>query len=456
MKYCGTCRLAPLILAITLTGVAAQEREIAPMPSLAGLVDRTAPAVVSITITAPLDRSPRILGGRPVPPMLEEYLEDLPEESEGAGSGVIVDSENGYVLTNHHVIAAASAIRVTLSDRRSFEAAVLGSDELADLAILQIEADDLTAIPFAATNDLLVGDYVVAIGNPFGIGQTVTSGIVSALGRAGGFTDNNQAFEDFIQTDASINPGNSGGALVNLRGELVGINSAIISTGFGGGNVGIGFAIPADMIASVMGRLLEFGEVRRGLLGVYMRSVTPVLASDLGLGTTAGAMVVGVTSQSAAEAAGIAIYDVIVGINGERISADNELRNRIAMKLPGDDVELQVFRDGSERTVRAVLGSRVEDEPAEETSDLRPTRTSSPLDGMQFLAENEQPLGITVRAIAPRSLADNADVHPGDLIVAINRNPVKSVEDARRLADQSWTVVLEIMRDNQRLLAVLR
>jgi S1-C subfamily serine protease len=167
-------------------------------------------------------------------------------------------------------------------------------------------------------------------------------------------------------------------------------------------------------------------------------------------------MVVGVTSQSAAEAAGIAIYDVIVGINGERISADNELRNRIAMKLPGDDVELQVFRDGSERTVRAVLGSRVEDEPAEETSDLRPTRTSSPLDGMQFLAENEQPLGITVRAIAPRSLADNADVHPGDLIVAINRNPVKSVEDARRLADQSWTVVLEIMRDNQRLLAVLR
>ena len=455
MKFRGTRPLAPLILAVSFTAVSAQEREVAPLPSLAELVDRAAPAVVTITITAALDQPSRFFGGRAVPPQLEEYLEGLPEEGEGAGSGVIVDSNNGYVLTNHHVIATASAIRVTLNDNRSFDAAIVGSDSLSDLAILQIDADGLTAMPFAATEDLLVGDYVVAIGNPFGIGQTVTSGIVSALGRAGGFTANNGAFEDFIQTDASINPGNSGGALINLRGELVGINSAIISTGFGGGNVGIGFAIPANMIESVMGRLLEFGEVHRGLLGVYMQSVTPVLASDLGLDTSAGALVLSVESPSAAEAAGIAIYDVIVGIDGERISAHNELRNRIAMKLPGDAVELQLIRDGRERTVRALLGSRDRDE-AEQRLELQTSRTSSPLDGMLFLAENADEQGITVRSIAPRSLAADADVRPGDLVVAINRNPIGNVEDARRLADQSWTVVLEIMRNNQRLLAVLR
>jgi len=380
----------------------------------------------------------------------------LPEEAEGAGSGVIVDSENGYVLTNHHVIATASAIRVTLNDNRSFGAAVIGSDSLSDLAILQIEADGLTAIPFASTEDLLVGDYVVAIGNPFGIGQTVTSGIVSALGRAGGFTDNNGAFEDFIQTDASINPGNSGGALINLRGELVGINSAIISTGFGGGNVGIGFAIPTDMITSVMGRLLEFGEVRRGLLGVVMESVTPVLASDLDLDATAGGMVLSVASPSAAEAAGIDIYDVIVGIDGERVLASNELRNRIAMKLPGETVEVQFVRAGTERTVQVALGLREQEASEDQGSESRPSRTSGPLDGMQFLAENEEQQGLTVRTVAPRSLAARADVRPGDLVVAINRNPVDDIEEAERLAGQTWTVVLEIMRGDQRLLAVLR
>lgn len=453
MKFLGIRLLPPLFLAVTLTCVSAQEREVAPMPSLAELVQRTTPAVVSITVMAPLDQPQRTFRGRPVPQTPEDFW---PEEAEGAGSGVIVDSGNGYVLTNHHVIATATAIRVTLSDNRSFDAAIIGSDELADLAVLQIEAEGLTALPFASMEDLLVGDYVVAIGNPFGIGQTVTSGIVSALGRAGGFTDNNNAFEDFIQTDASINPGNSGGALVNLRGELVGVNSAIISTGFGGGNVGIGFAIPADMITSVMGRLLEFGEVRRGLLGVVMESVTPVLASDLDLDASSGGLVLSVTSPSAAETAGLAIYDVIVGIDGERVLASNELRNRIAMKLPGETVELQFVRDGTERTVRAVLGLRAPPESDVQASGARPTRTSGPLDGMQFLAETEQQQGITVRSIAQRSLAARADVRPGDQIVAINRNPVDSVEDAMLLADQSWTVVLEIMRDNQRLLAVLR
>jgi Do/DeqQ family serine protease len=450
MKFCGTRQLAPLILAVAVTSVSAQDREVAPMPSLAELVERTAPAVVSITVTAPLGQSQRLFRGRPLP---EEYF---PEEAEGAGSGVIVDSENGYVLTNHHVIATASAIRVTLNDNRSFGATVIGSDSLSDLAILQVEADGLTAIPFASTEDLLVGDYVVAIGNPFGIGQTVTSGIVSALGRAGGFTDTNDAFEDFIQTDASINPGNSGGALVNLRGELVGINSAIISTGFGGGNVGIGFAIPTDMISSVMGRLLESGEVRRGLLGVVMESVTPVLASDLDLDAPAGGLVLSVASPSAAETAGIEIYDVIVGIDGERFLASNELRNRIARKLPGETVEIQLIRDGTEHTVRATLGLRPPPEADDQATDVQPTRASGPLDGLQFLADNEQQQGIAVRAVAQRSLAARADVHPGDLIVAINRSPVDSVEEAQRLADQSWSVVLEIVRDNQKLLAVLR
>jgi Do/DeqQ family serine protease len=455
MRLNGICPLGCAFLLFGISGAFAQEREIGPLPSLAGLVEKTAPAVVNITVTEMVPQTPGFSRGRRVPPIFEEFLEQQPEEQQGAGSGVIVDTVNGYVLTNHHVIANASAILVTLVDNRIFDATVIGSDPSTDLAVLQIDADRLTAIPFASTNDLLVGDYVVAIGNPFGLGQTVTSGIVSALGRAGGFTENRDGFEDFIQTDASINQGNSGGALVNLKGELVGINSAIISTGFGGGSVGIGFAIPSEMIVSVMGRLLEYGEVRRGLLGVVMNSNTPGIATDLGLGTSVGALVQEVTPDSAAEAAGIRIYDVIVGVDGERVSVGNELRNRIAMKLPGETVTLQIVRDGREQSVTAVLDAR-EDSGQAQRPAWELGRASTPLDGVEFIANDSLEQGIRVQSIAPDSLADDADLRPGDLITAINRHPVSDVENARQLVSESWTVVLEIEREARRRLLVLR
>ena len=450
----GTRALCCVILVLGLNGASAQEREIAPLPSLAELVERTAPAVVNIAVTEIVDRSPSQLGGR------RGYrpFEDIPpgplQPREGAGSGVIVDTGNGYVLTNHHVIATASEIRVTLVDNRSFRATVIGSDSASDLAVLQIAADGLTAIPFASTQDLLVGDYVVAIGNPFGIGQTVTSGIVSALGRAGGFTQ--EGYEDFIQTDASINPGNSGGALINLRGELVGINSAIISTGFGGGNVGIGFAIPADMIVSVMSRLLEFGEVRRGLLGVYLRTATPEVAADLDLEVSAGALVMDVTPGSAADTAELRIYDVIVAVDGQRIASQNELRNRIAMKLPGETVALQVVRGGREYSVNAVLGENETTASNEQTAEPASVESAGPLDGVEFLVDGEPEAGIRVRSIQPETMADDADLRPGDLITAINRNPVRNVDDARTLASETWTVILEIVRDDRNQLLVVR
>jgi serine protease DegQ len=455
MRLNGIRRLgyAVFVCCAGFSGAFAQEREIAPLPSLAGLVERTAPAVVNISVTEVVDQPSAFFGGRRVPPLFEEFLDELPEERQGAGSGVIVDAASGYVLTNHHVIATASEIRVTLIDNRGFDARVIGSDPNTDLAVLQIEADGLTAIPFASTRDLLVGDYVVAIGNPFGIGQTVTSGIVSALGRVGGFTEG--GYEDFIQTDASINPGNSGGALINLRGELVGINSAIISTGFGGGNVGIGFAIPSEMVVSVMGRLLEFGEVRRGLLGVYMESLTPEVAAALGLGVTAGALVLDVTPDSAAMAAGIRIYDVIVGVDGDRVSAANELRNRIGMKLPDESVEVQLVRDGNERSIRAILGANTQSTQTQQT-EPESRAAPAPLDGVELIVQGDQEQGLRVRSVDPDSMAAAADLFPGDLITAINQHPVSGIADARSLASQSRTVVLEIERDSRRRLLVIR
>ena len=447
-------RLVCLITALGFAAASAQERVPGPLPSLAPLVATTAPAVVNIAVTELVESRASFFGGRRAPPELEALPEGQPRERLGAGSGVIVDADNGYVLTNHHVIASASEILVTLVDRRNYYARVVGSDPNTDLAVLQIEAENLTAIPFASTADLQVGDYVVAIGNPFGLGQTVTSGIVSALGRIGGFT--NDAFEDYIQTDASINPGNSGGALINLDGELIGINSAIISTGFSGGNVGIGFAIPSEMAVSVMGRLLEFGEVRRGLLGVMMETITPSLASDVGLPVGDGALVTLVNLDSAAERAGVRIYDVIVGIDGQRIGDGNELRNRVAMKLPGEAVDVLVLRDGRERTLRAVLDAREVEETARIGSATPESRRAPALlDGVELVAERGQRPGIRVQSIERSSPAAGSDLRPGDLITAINQRPVESVADVRLMAAQTRTVLLEIERDSRTRLLVI-
>jgi serine protease DegQ len=374
-------------------------------------------------------------------------------EVEGAGSGVIVDAENGYIVTNHHVIAAADKITVTLLENRSFTARIVGTDEGSDLAVLQVDAEDLTSIPFGDSTTLRVGDYVVAIGNPFGFTNSVTSGIVSALGRSG---LNPRAFEDFIQTDASINPGNSGGALVNLKGELVGINSAIISRT--GGNVGIGFAIPVNLARAIMQQLIETGSVRRGLLGVNIQDVTPDIAATLELPGNSGALVSQVNPDSAAERAGIQIEDVIVSINGARLRDSGSLRNAIGLLPPGEEVTVGLIRDGREQTVKAVLG---ELEQAAAVTVVPEQQEEPALDavfeGAEIVENSAGSVpGLLVARVDPGSPADERGLRPGDIITKVNRVRVRSMPEALAAMQGARAIILEIQRGTRSQLILMR
>ena len=331
------------------------------VPTLAPLVKQMTPGVVNIAThgrvrveDSPLFNDPSFRRFLEDPRFRRFFsLPDLPEErkTHSVGSGVIVDAPGGYVLTNHHVIENADEILVTLKDGRSAKAKVLGTDLQTDIAVLQIDVSDLSALPLGDSDRLEVGDYVVAIGNPFGLGQTVTLGIVSALGRSGlGI----EAYEDFIQTDAPINPGNSGGALVDLRGRLIGINTAIV--GPTGGSVGIGFAIPINMARHVMDQIVEFGEVRRGQLGVIIQDLTPDLARGLRLKAPEGALIAEVIKGSPAEEAGLEPGDVITGVDGQDVRSVADLRNRIGLKRIGEKVELEALRRGEKRTSTVVIG----------------------------------------------------------------------------------------------------
>src|SRR6202167_415436 len=331
----------------------------APMPSLAPMVKRVSPSVVNIATKGTIKEKPGQRNPLMDDPFFRRFF-DVPPDSkprerqfQSAGSGVIVDAKNGYIITNHHVVENASEITVTLLDNRSFTAKVIGSDEGADIAVLQVKQPNLVAMALGDSSKLEVGDYVVAIGNPFGLSHTVTAGIVSALGRTG---INPDGYEDLIQTDASIHTGNSGGALVNLRGELVGINSAILSGS--GGNIGIGFAIPVNMAKGVMDQLIKYGQVKRGVLGVNIYDVTPDIAKEFGLADASGALVAGVSQGSSAERAGVKTGDIIVSINRATMKDASELRNTIGMLRIGDKVEIGLLRDGKPRKVTALIAER--------------------------------------------------------------------------------------------------
>ena len=318
----------------------------APVQTLAPVVSRITPGVVGISVRGRVREDNPLLQD----PMFRRFFnlqqQPVERETQATGSGVIVDAAQGYVMTNAHVVENASNIEVTTKDNRRLTAKLIGRDADTDIAVLQIPANGLTAVPIGDSDRLQVGDFVLAIGNPFGLGQTVTSGIVSALGRSGlGI----EGYEDFIQTDASINPGNSGGPLVDLQGRVVGINTAILAPG--GGNIGIGFAVPINMARQVMDQLVNYGEIKRGRIGVAIQDLTPDLAQALGTRHTQGAVIARVEPGSPAERAGLRTNDLVVAINGAPMRSGTELRNRVGLSRIGDEVELTVERGGTERNV---------------------------------------------------------------------------------------------------------
>ncbi|MEZ5463141.1 Do family serine endopeptidase [Dokdonella sp.] len=399
-----------------------------PLPTLAPMIDRVTPAVVNInTRTRVQVRDPFFDD-----PMFRRFFNvpNQPREriQQSLGSGVIVDADNGYVLTNNHVVQGADDIDVTLHDNRTVSARVIGSDPDTDLTVLQIPAENLQAVPLARSRDLKVGDFVVAIGDPFGLGQTVTSGIVSALDRTG----LRRGYQNFIQTDASINPGNSGGALVNLRGELVGINSMIFSPS--GASVGIGFAIPSDLAANVMRQLVEFGEVRRGALGVDTQDVTADIAAMLAIEVGKGTVVTRVRNATPAADAGLRAGDVITSINEKPIGSSQELHNIEGLTPVGTAVRVGILRDGKPLVVNMVL-------KASSTVSVRGEDIDARLAGVQLadLAADQQRPGLSgsvVRAIDSSSPAYRRGLRQGDVVIGINQRNIQDTDDLARLLEQ--------------------
>jgi Do/DeqQ family serine protease len=393
------------------------------MPTLAPLVERVTPAVVNVAVKTKLDIQDNPLFKDPKFRRFFDLPDKMPpQERSSVGSGVIIDAKKGYILTNHHVIDEATDIVITLKDRRTLTAKVIGSDKDTDIALLQVPAENLVALPMGEATSMRVGDYVVAVGNPFGLGQTVTSGIVSAMGRSmGGLIE---GYEDFIQTDASINPGNSGGALVNLKGELIGINTAII--GPAGGNVGVGFAVPTTIFRSVMNQLVAYGEVRRGQIGVQISDMTPELAKNLGINQTEGALIGSVVKGSPAEAAGLRAGDVAVELDGKPLRGMSDLRNRIGMMTLGTSVKVTVLRGGKKQDFNITIGKPPGAQVIEAKAEDRPALLGATFGNID---PTENVKGVRVLNVERGSPAAQSNLRPGDIIVSVNRKEITNVED---------------------------
>ncbi|HEY4646234.1 MAG TPA: DegQ family serine endoprotease [Steroidobacteraceae bacterium] len=422
-----------------------------PVPSLAPMIKKVSPTVVNIATRGTVqDRGRNPLLEDPFFRRFFDVPPDLgPRQLQSAGSGVVVDAKNGYIITNAHVVENATEITVTTHDNRNFTAKVVGADTGSDVAVLKLNEQNgkmalLPSIPLGDSSKVEVGDFVVAIGNPFALQHTVTSGIISALGRSG---INPDGYEDFIQTDAAINPGNSGGALVNLRGELVGINSAILSRT--GGNIGIGFAIPVNMVKSVMNQLIEYGEVKRGLLGVNIYTLTPDLVQAAGApADIQGALVSQVAEGSSADKAGIKVNDIITSVNGQLVKGAPELRNAIGLLRIGDKVEIGLVREGKPRKVTAAIGERSDVTTA--AADVHPA-----LEGAE-LADADNQAGVVVQSVEAGSRAAQAGLRANDIISGVNRSRVTTAAELREAAAGQSVLLLSIRRGNTPLLLQIR
>ena len=422
------------------------------VPSLAPILEPVTPAVVNIAVVG---RSPEANNPLARDPFFRQFLGlRSPEPQLSAGSGVIVDAKSGYVLTNHHVIKDAIRVFVILKDGRRFAAKVLGSDAPTDIALLTIPPERLVQAKLGDSDNLQVGDFVVAIGNPYGIGQTVTSGIVSALGRSGLLPE---GYEDFIQTDASINPGNSGGALINLKGELVGINTAILGApGGSGGNVGIGFAVPVNVVRTVMSQLTRFGEMKRGWLGFTVEDLTPALARTLNIAERPGAIVAQVEPDSPAAAAGLLEGDLVVEVGNRAVRNSADLRNRLGIATIGDTIDLRVLRGAAERRVRMKVADIPAAAPGMAGADDIPLLSGATVANAERNAGGRKALVVLVTRVVPGSAAFRIGLRSGDVIIGANNRRVGTVAELVAALRGNDRMVLNILRGDFQLTISVR
>lgn len=445
IRHFSLIALLFIVTVSTHAGLPMSDSQGKALPSLAPMLEKATPAVVNINTSSKV----RIQNN----PLLDDpffrHFFDVPEQprertNQSLGSGVIVDAKKGYILTNNHVIHKADEIQVTLRDGRSFQAKLVGTDPETDVAVIQIDAKRLTALKFANSDRLRVGDFAVAIGNPFGLGQTVTSGIISALGRSGlGI----EGYEDFIQTDASINPGNSGGALVSLTGKLIGINTAIFSQS--GGNIGIGFAIPINMARDIMGQLIKHGKVRRGVLGIQAQDLTPELAQafDIDKRHHRGAVITSIAKDSAAQKAGLKVGDIIVEANRRAVISSANVRNIVGLLRVGEKVRFKVLRNSKALILSAVVSEQKQQwvDGGTFSKRLAGAAISNIESGHPYYGHIE---GLVILAIAPGSPAAGVGLRKGDVITSVNKQRIKALGDMKSAVKRSKRLLLNVRRGN--------
>lgn len=464
-------KVGPVAMFVTSTDSEAIGRQVSFTSGFVPVAKKVLPAVVNIA-SSKIIRSPDQGTSSPffADPFFRQFFGDdysqqfrVPRQGRehSLGSGIIINAD-GYVLTNNHVVSGADDIKVSLGDKREFKGRIVGTDAKTDVAVVRIEGKDLPVLTLGDSSKVQVGDFALAVGNPFGIGQTLTMGIISATGRGGlGIED----YEDFLQTDAAINPGNSGGALVNVRGELIGLNTAIISGG-GGGNQGVGFAVPVNMAKAVMEQILKNGKVLRGSIGVLVQPMTPELAKSFALtGQPRGALAASVTAGSPAERAGIKRGDVILGLNGAPVSDSRDLSLKVSMMAPGTPVKLKVFRDGHEQEIPVTLAELPAN--AQTAGDADKGTSPGPQLGISVdqltprtvrqLSLPAQTTGVVVTDVQSASPAEEAGLRRGDVIQEVNRKPVTSTQQFRSAVQQagSQPVLLLIDRGGDRMYVVV-